>query len=125
MATIELTADTLIIHVEGADQLWSLKSRLEVPLAHVVSAEIDPQTAREWEQWSLGLRVAGTHLPRVLAAGTFAQHGERVFWDVHHPEQAVTLRLAQEQYGRLVIEVADPAATVATIKQVLEHRSAS
>src|SRR5215467_2670153 len=119
MAKIELTANTVTVQVEGADQIWSLKSRLEIPLTHVVSAEIDPETEQEWHKWFLGWRAPGAHLPGVIAAGTFYQHGERVFWDVHHPEKAITLRLTDERYARLVVEVDDPAATVAAIQQAI------
>ncbi len=125
MASVEVTAEKVIVHVEGADQFWALKSQVELPLAHVVGAEIDPATAEEWNQWYLGLRIPGTHVPGVIAAGTFYHHGELVFWDIHHPEKAITLRLAHEKYGRLVIEVDDPAATVTMIQQALGNRSAS
>ena len=35
-AEIDLSGDELIVHVEGADRLWALKSRLQVPLENVV-----------------------------------------------------------------------------------------
>ena len=35
---VEITPDRLIVHVEGADRLWALKSRLEVPIDHVTGA---------------------------------------------------------------------------------------
>jgi hypothetical protein len=33
VAEVELTENTLIVHVRGMDRLWALKSRLEIPLA--------------------------------------------------------------------------------------------
>ena len=41
MAEVELTQGTLIVHVQGTDQLWAPKSCLEIPLSHVVGAEAD------------------------------------------------------------------------------------
>jgi len=76
---VELTGDSLIVHVQGMDQLWALRSRLEIPLAHVAGAEADSEIARQW--WK-GFRV-GTHVPGVIAAGNFYKDGESVFWDVH------------------------------------------
>ena len=38
MAEVELAEDALIVHVRGMDQLWALRSRLEIPLSHVVGA---------------------------------------------------------------------------------------
>ena len=116
MAEVELAEDALIIHVRGADRLWALKSRLEIPLSHVVGAEADPEVALGW--WK-GLRAPGTHVPGVVTAGTFYQEGERVFWDVHDPEKTVVIRLRDERYARLVIEVEDPPATVAAIQEAL------
>jgi len=121
MATIELTENTLIVRVEGVDKFLAFKSQLEVPLSHVVRAEVDPLVVQEWGNLWKGVRIPGAHVPGVLAAGNFYQHGERVFWDVHDPQKAVTIRLADEQYARLVIEVEDPARTIAAIEEAV-HR---
>jgi hypothetical protein len=104
------------------DRLWALKSRLEIPLYHVLGAEVDPQVAREWHK---GIRAAGTHVPGVLTAGTFYQEGERVFWDVHDPDKTVVIRLRDERYVRLVIEVENPPATATAIQGALgeEHNT--
>ena len=113
MAKVELTEKALIVHVRGMDRLWALKSRLEIPLSHVVGAEVDPGLARECHK---GIRAGGTHVPGVITAGTFYQEGERVFWDVHDPEKTVVIQLRNERYARLVIEVEDPRATAAAIQ---------
>ncbi len=113
MAEVELTEKTLIVHVRGMDRLWALKSRLEIPLSHVVGAEVDPEIAREWHK---GIRAGGTHMPGVITAGTFYQEGERVFWDVHDPKKTLVIQLRDERYARLVIEVEDPLATAAAIQ---------
>jgi hypothetical protein len=116
MTEVELTKESLIVHVQGMDRLWALKSRLEIPLSHVRDAEMDPQVAREWRK---GLRAPGTHVPGVITAGTFFQDGDRVFWDVHDPEKTVVIRLEDERYARLVIEVEDPSATAAAIEEAI------
>ena len=116
MAEVELAEDTLSIHVLGMDRLWPLRSRLEIPLSHVLRAEADPEVARRWWQ---GIRSGGTHVPGVITAGTFHQEGERVFWDVHDPEKVIVIRLRDERYARLVIEVEDPPTTVAAIRAAL------
>ena len=116
MAEVELTENALIVHVRGMDRLWALKSRLEIPLSHVVDAEVDPGLAREWHK---GIRAGGTHVPGVITAGTFYQEGERVFWDVHDPESTVVIHLKDDLYARLVIEVDDPASTAAAIQGAL------
>jgi hypothetical protein len=116
LTEVELTRGALVVHVPGMDRLWALKSRLEIPLAHVVGAEAGPEVAREWHK---GIRVPGIHVPGVITAGTFYQDGERVFWDVHNPERTVVIQLRDEQYAKLVIEVDDRPATAAAIRGVL------
>ena len=113
MTEVEITGDTLVVHVKGMDRLFSLKSRLEMPLAYVLGAEADPHVAQGWRK---GLRAPGTHLPGVITAGTFYQEGDRVFWDVRDPEKAIVIRLEDERYSRLVIEVEDPPSTAAAIE---------
>jgi hypothetical protein len=115
---VEIAKDALIVHVQGTDQLWALKSRLEIPLSHVVGAEADPEAALGW--WR-GIRAPGTYVPGVIAAGTFYQEGEKVFWDVHDPEKTVVTRLRDENYSRLVVEVEDPSSTLEAIKEALSH----
>jgi hypothetical protein len=117
MVQISIHGDRVRFEVEGWDQLWALKSQLEIPLAHVRSVRVDPEPARGW--WH-GLRLPGTQIPGVLTAGTFIQHDGAVFYDVHNPERTIVLELAHELYKRLVLEVADPAAAVATINVALK-----
>ena len=118
MTEVELTRNALVVHVQGMDQLWALKSRLEIPLAHVVGAEVDPEIAREWHK---GIRAGGTHVPGVITAGTFYQDGERVFWDVHDPDKTLVIHLKDERYARLVIEVENPHATAVAIQGALSE----
>ena len=117
MAEVELTEDALIIHVRGMDRIFALKSRLEIPLSHVLGAEVDAEVARP-APWK-SLRITATQIPWVVTAGTFYQEGERVFWDVHDPQKAVVIRLRDERYARLVIGVDDPPATVTAIQAAI------
>ena len=114
MVTVSIAGDRVHLSVEGWDKLWALRSSLEIPLSHVTSARADPEPARGW--WH-GLRIAGTQVPGLLTAGNFYQDKGWVFYDVHDPEKTIVLELDHEHYKRLVIEVADPAATVALIEK--------
>ena len=120
MADIELTPDTLIVHIRGADQFFALKSQLEVPLEHLASVDVSPPEARRiWH----GLRVGGTNVPGVVTAGRFIDHGEWAFWDVHDPDKAIAIRLRDERYAKLVIGVDDPAATAHAIRAAIQRRA--
>ena len=125
MTEIELTESTLIVHMKGFDKILSLKSQLEIPLTHVVGAEIDPAVVEQWGKINLKEFRVGTGLPGVIKAGNFLLNGQWAFWDVHDPHKAITIKLADEHYTRLVIEVADPATDVARIEEALRaHQSA-
>jgi len=116
MVDLSISDGNLTIHVRGADKLWALKSSLEIPLQHIAGIRADPSIARGW--WH-GLRMPGTNIPGVLTAGTFYHDGERVFWDVHHPENTIVIELKDERYNELIVEVADPAAAVELVKAQL------
>ena len=45
-ASEEVSGDSLVVHIEGTDRLWAIKSRLEIPLANVVSAAAAGAEAR-------------------------------------------------------------------------------
>jgi len=109
MVDLSIESGNLVMRVEGADKLWSFKSSLEIPLQHVRGAHGDTSIARSWYH---GIRAPGTHVPGVITAGTFYQHGQRVFWDVHNPDRTIVIQLHDERYDELIVEVADPKAAV-------------
>ncbi|MCU1282060.1 MAG: hypothetical protein JWM53_5606 [bacterium] len=118
MTTIEMTHDKLVLTVKGFDVILALKHHLEIPLAHVLGAEVgvsDEVRAR----LSHSLRLPGTHLPGLITAGSYAEHGRWMFWDIRNGDQAITIRIAHEKYDRVVVDVEDPASAVAAITTAL------
>ena len=116
MVTVRTHDDNLVFEVEGWDKLWSLRSRLEIPLTHIEGAEVDPHPAMGWFQ---GLKVAGSDIPNLFRAGTFYQDGELVFWDVRHPENTIVVNLEHERYAKLIVEVEDPQKTADLINDAI------
>ncbi|HTX41380.1 MAG TPA: hypothetical protein VMD25_06095 [Acidobacteriaceae bacterium] len=116
MVDVQVSEGKLVLHVRGADQLWALRSTLEIPLEHIAGARADPEVARGW--WH-GVRLPGTFIPGVITAGTFYQHGQRVFWDVHHPDNTIVIDLHDERYNELIVEVENPAVVVEMIQAQL------
>ena len=76
MIEISIEADRAVFEVEGWDQLWSLRSRLEIPVAHINGARVDTLPAWGWFQ---GLKLSGTDLPNLFRAGTYYQDGGSCF----------------------------------------------
>lgn len=112
MAEIQVADGKLVVHVRGVDKFFALASRLEVPLEHISSVEVDPSDAH---QVFHGLRV-GANLPGVITAGRFLQGGEWAFWDVHDPSKSIAIYLHDESYARIVIGVDDPNVAAAAIE---------
>ncbi len=120
MTEIEIADGHLRVVVEGFDKVLALKSSVEVPLTHVRGASQDPDALRERH----GLRLGGTSLPGVIAAGTFFD-GRWWFLDVHHPEDAVRIDLDHEHYAALIVEVENPEETVAAINAAVAALASS
>jgi len=116
MVTVSVVGTSAVFDVQGADKLWSLRSRLEIPLAHIRDVRPAPEMPG-WLDWlSLdGVKVVGAHLPGVIAAGTFYHKDGWVFWDVHDAAKAIEIVLDHEEYSRLVVEVADPQQATAAL----------
>ena len=112
MAEVEIGNGELVVQVQGFDRVFALKSEIRVPLEHVLGAESGQQAAANWFH---GIRAPGTSVPGVIIAGTFYWHGDCAFYDVHHAENAVAITLRDEKYQRLIVEVENPAATIAAI----------
>ena len=117
MVRVSIEGDRIYFDVEGLDKFWAFRSRLDIPLAHILAVKIDPEAARGW--WH-GLRIVGSNIPGVLTAGTFYQKGGIVFYDVHDPERTIVLELEHETYKRLIVEVEDPRQTRTFIENGLE-----
>jgi hypothetical protein len=121
MVEISIAGDKAVFEVKGSHKLWSLRSRLEVPLEHIKGVRADPQPAMGWFD---GLKIAGTGIPHIFRAGVFYQEGNFVFWDVAQPEKTIVVDLEDENFAKLVVEVADPSTAVSLLKNALSKRNA-
>ena len=102
---VEVHGDHLVIDVRGVEKAMKLLSRLHIPLEHVQGAEADPEIEHTlWRGW----RIPGVHLPGVR------------FYDVHgHRDKTIVIRLKDETYDRLIVEVQDPTEVVAKINDTV------
>lgn len=121
MVEIKVGRDKAIFEVEGWDQLWSLRSRLEIPLAHIKAVYADSKPAMGWFD---GFKLVGTAIPHIFRAGTFYQEGDLVFWDVRNPEKTIVIELEHEHFAKLIIEVAEPSAAVSLLEDAISQGSA-
>ena len=96
--------------------MWAFRSRLEIPLAHIAGVSHDPEQVGRW--WH-GIKVLGTDVPGLFAAGTFYYHGELVFWDVHDPARTIVVALDHERYKKLIVEVEDPVVVASQLRRAV------
>jgi hypothetical protein len=113
MVEVSIEGNKAVFAFLGSHKLWALRSRLEIPLAHIKDVHTDPSPKMGWFQ---GLKVFGADIPNLFRAGNFYQDGGWVFWDVRHSDKAVVVELHDEHFQKLVVEVSDPATTVALLK---------
>jgi hypothetical protein len=115
MTEVEIIGNTLVVRIKGLHKIWAFSSGLDVPLRHVVRAAL-------YSDVDLGpglIRIFGTGIPGVISAGIHLRRGEWEFWDVMNKDKAIVVEPADEQYSRLVIEVADPDSAVGLIRRVV------
>ena len=123
MTDVRIKDDRLHVTIRGIDVLWAFKSRIVLPLEHVVGARRDPHLRAEGP-W-LGAGHTDSLLDYAVAAGPMVVHGRREFWDVRDPERAVTIDLVGEPYQRLVVEVRDPAAVMDEVNAAVRAKPAA
>ena len=113
MVVVTVEGDRASFKVEGWDRLWAFRSHIEIPIEHITDVEINHDQVGRW--WH-GIKVIGTDLPGLFAAGTFYYHGEKVFWDVRNLDKTIIVSLDHERYRKLIIEVENPQETAATLR---------
>lgn len=114
MPKLELTDSELIVHLGKWEALMALLPGVRVPLTQVRGATED-FTFGGPSGFGLGWRVPGTHVPFVVAAGTFVKKGDRQFVWTHRLLKTIVIELEDNKWTRLVVGVRDPHGEVARI----------
>jgi hypothetical protein len=111
MVDIQVRDGQLIVEPLGWSRVWTLRRRLSVPATAVRSVRrAQPAAYRDGPK---GWRMPGTHVPGLITAGSYVRDGEWEFWDVRGKgTHAIEVHLSGTRFTRLVVEVADPDATV-------------
>ena len=129
MTEIELTPTALVVQLRGIDRSLALRRRVVVPLALLRGATPgiapDVRLVRgAYARWPAsdvqGRLKVGTFL--VLRPQGRLRDATRLFYNVRGGERAITIRLAGARYAAIVVEVADPAATVAAVNVAVGAR---
>lgn len=111
MITISRQENNFIFEVNGMHKLWALKSQLTIPAEHILNAHQDSESIKGWRGWKL----PGTFIPSIITAGTFYKDGKKIFWDASNIEKCIIVDLKDEDYNQLIIEVENPASSIAIL----------
>lgn len=114
MPRLELTDSELIVHLGKWEKLMALHTDIRVPLQQVRGATEDAGFGGA-SGFKLGLRIPGTHVPFIVAAGTFLKNGDRQFVFTRRKLHTIVIELADNEWTRLVIGVPDAHAATARI----------
>jgi hypothetical protein len=110
MATVQLTTESLTVHLSRAEKLLGLLRDLTVPLAAVAEVDVVPDGVLAVR----GLRAPGLGLPW-RRIGTWRRRGDRALVSVRRGRPALRLRLTGRRFDSVLVTVPDPAATAAEI----------
>lgn len=111
----DIYGDKLIVNLNGLSVLWALKKSIQIPLENIVGATYDPNSIT----LPKGFRSPGLHAPKILTSGSYSKDGERQFWYVSSGRNAVVIRLKNEKYSQLVVEIQNPQELVSRINSSL------
>lgn len=103
MVQISSDETNFIFEIKGHHKIWALKSKIIVPKKDIVSVIQDKEKIPFWK----GIRMPGTEIPWLFAAGTFYDNG-RNFWDVYRKNNTIIVELKDHYYKKLYIEVKNP-----------------
>ena len=125
--TLEVRGQNLVVNVNKRDKWSAYTPTLTIPLDRVLGAEADTEIERTmWRGWAFGR--PGFWRSRIFGedgAHSAPDPGVR-FYNPRHScaDKAVVVRLRDEAYERLVVEVEDPAGAVERINRAVEAHPA-
>lgn len=112
---VGIESDALAVAFTGWDRVWSFHRGARIPLAHITSAHVGD---RDEEMRTARLRIAGSYIPKRVAAGLFTMRsGGRQLWAVYRRRDVLVIDLTDEKWKRLVLQVDDPAALASSIER--------
>lgn len=115
MIQIAITDDRVTFHLSPWHALFACRRRIWARLDQIVAVNAPPRS----EVLRPFLRMPGTCLPWLLAAGTFIGPEQHEFWDVTRRRRVLTVTLRDHEFTRLVVEVADPVAEMHRLGQAV------
>lgn len=115
LVDLEVVDGALVVRPRGANQWWSLRRRLDVLVRDVVDIGVGRAA-----DLPVGLRSPGTSVPG-YRAGMYGTGEQRSFWLARRAEDVLVIELRDRPLRRIVVEVDDPEATAARLREQLRR----
>ena len=115
MATVQLTPETLTVHLSRGEKVLGLLRDLTVPRSSVTAVEVVPDGLSALR----GIRAPGLGLPGLRAIGTWRRRGERSLVSVRRGQPALRLGLTGQRVDTVLVGLPDPAAAAAELTRLL------
>ena len=122
MTKINFNNNNLVIEIEGIDKILSLKSHMKIPIIHILSVSHTTAEAKEWLGIKSLRKIAGSNIPGLISEGTFYDQG-KIFLDIHHPENTISIKLKDERYKEIIIEVENPKDSIQSIQEFIKNNA--
>lgn len=103
MVEIKEKENSILFNVKGFDKIWALKNYLEISKEKIIETKLVEKLP-----FIKGLRMPGTEIPWVIAAGTYKTNEGWDFWDSRLKNKTIKISLRNHFYNNLFIDVENP-----------------
>jgi hypothetical protein len=114
--TVRIDGDNLVLELHLVDKILSFHRSLTIPLKHVLSVSTERVG---WTQYP-GARV-GTGLPGVIRDGTYLTAEGAMFFEMHNPDECLTISLNDEHYKKIIFGVKDKESVAMMINDAISR----
>lgn len=119
MVAVTINRDQLHLEILGWSCLFALKRHLDIPLKAIKRVSVGHVPKFRWGD----IRVLGTSIPGVLAAGTFLMGAprRRALVDIRkRSTQVLDLELEEQPYQSVIAEVRDAETSCRSIESAIQ-----
>ena len=114
---IILFDDHLQINLNILEKLGAAKGSFYIPYDNIASVFSEPPHSQ------MGLKIAGTNLPRILELGTYFAERQKQFWYTKKRKQDfLVLVLKSNFYSKIVLELKDSNEIAEKLNRLLEKK---
>jgi hypothetical protein len=107
MVAVSVKGPVVVIKVLGFHKLLALKSKVEINKKNIKNVKIAEDNLR-----SPLIKLPGSRIPGLIAAGTFMEKNRKEFWDHVKKNKAIAIELENEKYTKIVVDVEHPEMVI-------------